>query len=188
MKWRDKWIAAIVITGVLFGVAKLEEHEVMKTQVTHLVRSGEELVVMKRWVMSFVEDRRPDQTVPVSADTAEPAIARFSTLQPFREGVLLSYDAAVPVSAKGDGLVIYTGHTRQTGKTVTVLYDDGDTVTYGFVGKFLTLPYTAVVAGQPIAELETGAMFLGVEQDGKMLDAEGVKEWLSLLRNAEEEN
>ncbi|WP_040228946.1 M23 family metallopeptidase [Bhargavaea cecembensis] len=186
MKWRDKWIAAIVITGVLFGVAKLEEHEVVKTQITHLVRSGEELVVMKKWVMSFVEEGRPEQTIPVAADGAEPAMARFSTLQPFREGVLLSYNSAVPVTAKGDGLVIYTGHTRQTGKSVTVLYDDGDTVTYGFVGKFLTLPYTTVSPGQAIAELETGAMFLGVEQDGEMLDAEGVKEWLALLRNADE--
>ncbi|MET3574652.1 peptidoglycan DD-metalloendopeptidase family protein [Bhargavaea ullalensis] len=184
MKWRDKWIAAIVITGVLFGVAKLEEHEVMKTQITHLVRSGEELVVMKKWVMSFVEDGRPERAIPVSADGEEPPIARFSTLQPFREGVLLSYNASVPVTAKGDGLVIYTGHTRQTGKTVTVLYDDGDTVTYGFVGKFLTLPYTAVGNGQAIAELETGAMFLGVEQDGQMLDAEGVKEWLAQQRKA----
>ncbi|MCM3086617.1 peptidoglycan DD-metalloendopeptidase family protein [Bhargavaea ginsengi] len=186
MRWREKWVAALLVTVVLFGVAKLEEHQVMKTQITHLVRSGEELTVLKKWVMSFVDQGRPETAVPVIADGTTPAMAEFSSLQPFREGVVLSYGATIPVTAKGDGLVIYTGHTRQTGKTVTVQYDDGDTVTYGFIGKFLTLPYTTVGEGEPIAELETGAMFLGVERDGGMMDAEGVKNWLAALRGTGE--
>ena len=51
------------------------------------------------------------------------------------------------IEAQGNGLIIFTGYTRQTGKTVTVLYDNGDEVTYGFVGTFSKLPYTSVKKG-----------------------------------------
>ena len=77
----------------------------------------------------------------------------------------------IPIEAQGNGLVIFTGFTRQTGKTITVLYDDGDEVTYGFVGSFFKLPYTSVKKGDTLALMDEGAIFFIVKRDGVNLDA-----------------
>ena len=92
-------------------------------------------------------------------------------MQPYKNGVIVSYSNPMPIEAQEAGLVVFTGFTRESGKTITVLYDDGDEVTYGFVGKFSKLPYTTVKKGDTLAMMEEGAIYLMVKRDGVKLDA-----------------
>ncbi|HSO56744.1 MAG TPA: hypothetical protein VLQ66_00790, partial [Paenisporosarcina sp.] len=100
-------------------------------------------------------------------------------MQPYEEGVLVSYTTPIQVTAREDGIILFTGHTRHTGKTMTVLYDGGDIVTYGFVENFSNLPYTAVGENDLIAEVQPGSMFVKIERGGIILEPSAVKEWMT---------
>ena len=56
MKWRTKWILAIVLTIGVIGVAKLEEIGVINKPVTQYVTTGEDFLVMKKWVASIMKE------------------------------------------------------------------------------------------------------------------------------------
>ena len=71
------------------------------------------------------------------------------------------------------------GFTRESGKTITVLYEGGDEVTYGFVGEFHKLPYTAVKKGDTLALMDEEAIYLKVKQDGVKSNASLLPAYLS---------
>jgi len=181
MNWRQKWFAALILTISVIGMAILEDRQIVGTQLTKVVRSGEDLMALRQWTSELLNipvQEKDSETIPVAAETHDSQLAAYYSLQPFKTGVLVSYEEPMSIIAKEDGLVIYTGHTRHTGKTVTILYKSGETVTYGFVKSFETLPYTGVAAGDIIAKMEAGAMFLEVEFDGELLDTETIAAWL----------
>ena len=62
---------------------------------------------------------------------------------------------------------------------MTVMYDDGDEVTYGFIGTFSKLPYTSVKKGDTLAVMDEGAIYLMVKRDGVNLDASLLPAYLS---------
>ena len=68
MKWKTKWIAAIVLAVGVIGVAKLESAGVIGKPVTQYVTTGKDFLAMKKWVASMMSD--PEVTI-VSGD-AEP--------------------------------------------------------------------------------------------------------------------
>ena len=103
----------------------------------------------------------------------------YESMQPYEDGVLVSYPAPLAIDAQGNGLIIFTGYTRKTGKTVTVLYDNGDEVTYGFVGAFSKLPYTTVRKGDTLALMDEEAIYLMVKQGGVKLDSSMLPAYLS---------
>ncbi|MFC4409902.1 hypothetical protein ACFOZY_05555 [Chungangia koreensis] len=183
MNWRQKWFVALILTISVIGMAVLEDQRILNTQLTKVVRSGEDFIALRQWtygILNLPESEKVEETetIPVAAATHDSQLAAYYSMQPFKSGVLVSYEEPMAITAKEDGLVIFTGHTRLTGKTVTILYKSGETVTYGFVKTFEKLPYTGVVAGEAIARMETGAMFLEVEQDGMSLDTESIAAWL----------
>lgn len=179
LKWKTKWIAAIVLTIGVIGVAKLEGAGVIKQPITQYVTSGKDLVAMKKWVASLMNDPEDDR-VPVTAEprTVEP-FSVYESMQPYKNGVIVSYSNPLPIEAHGPGLVVFTGFTRESGKTITVLYDDGDEVTYGFVGKVSKLPYTAVKKGDTLALMDEEAIYLMVKRDGVNLDVSLLPTFLS---------
>lgn len=176
MKWKTKWLLAIIVVVGVIGVAKLEEVGIIHKPVTQYVTTGKDFMVMKKWVASMIGE--PENEM-IAVNYEEDPIATYESMQPFKEGVLVSYTQRVPVEAQGNGLVIFTGITRQTGKTLTVLYDDGDEVTYGFVGSFSKLPYTSVRKGDTLALMDESAIFLMVKRDGVNLDAALLPAYLS---------
>lgn len=176
MKWKTKCFFSILIVIGVIGFSKLEEKGVVSKPVTHYVTTGKDFLVMKRWVSSMMKEAE-DEMITVSY--ADEILTTYESMQPFKEGVLVSYTEAIPVEAQGRGLVIFTGITRQTGKTLTVLYDDGDEVTYGFVGSFSKLPYTSVEKGDQLALMNEGELFLKVKRDGVNLDASMLPAYLS---------
>lgn len=176
MKWRTKWLFAIILTVGIIGVAKLEGSGVIEKPVTQYISTGEDLLVMKKWVSSMMKD--PDDAM-VEVSHQAGMLPAYESMQPFKDGVLVSYTNPIPIQAQNDGLVVFTGITRQTGKTVTVLYDNGDEVTYGFVGTISKLPYTSVKKGDTLALMGEEAIYIMVKQGGINLDASVLPAYLS---------
>ena len=179
MNWRIKWVLSIVVILSVIVIAKLEEFEVISTPVSQYVTTGKDFLVMKKWVASVLNESENDMIV---VNYEESKLTTYESMQPYKDGVLVSYTQPVPVVAQGDGLVIFTGITRQTGKTLAVLYDNGDEVTYGFVGTFSKLPYTSVKKGDTLALMDEEALFLMVKRDGVNLDASLLPAYMSGLR------
>lgn len=176
MKWKTKWFLSIIFVLGIIGIAKLEEKQVIEKPFTQYVTTGQDFLVMKKWVASYF-DKPEDELLTVSY--AERALGLYESIQPFQNGAIISYGQPIAVEAEKSGLVIFTGITRQTGKTITVLYDDGDEVTYGFVGSFSKLPYTTVKMGDQLALMDEETMFLMVKRDGVHLDASLLPAYLS---------
>lgn len=170
MRGKTKWVIALVFTVAILGVAKLETTGILQKPVTQYLSTGQDFVVMKKWVASIL-DSEESGMIQVSGDVigVDP-FAAYESMQPYKSGVILSYPEPLPIAARGSGLVVFTGFTRQSGKTLTVQYDNGDEVTYGFVGSFGKLPYTAVEKGDTLAVMEEGTMYLKVKRDGLVLD------------------
>ncbi|MFD1927303.1 hypothetical protein ACFSFY_04400 [Sporosarcina siberiensis] len=179
MKWRTKWVWACMLTLTVIGVAQLEIAGVIEKPVTQYVTTGDDFLVMKKWVATIIKDPN-EETIMVTANKDIVALAAYESMQPYRDGVLVSYSTPLAIHARGNGLIIFTGFTRRTGKTVTVLYDEGDEVTYGFVGTFSKLPYTTVKKGDVLALMnDDSAMFLKVRQNGVRLDSSLLPAYLS---------
>ncbi|MGN7408508.1 hypothetical protein [Sporosarcina sp. SAFN-010] len=171
MRKKTKWMFALVFTIAILGVAKLEQLGVMERPVTQYLSTGQDFVAVKKWVASMI-DSEESGMIQVSGEVegVDP-FAAYESMQPYKSGVILSYPEALPIAARGSGLIVFTGFTRQSGKTLTVQYDNGDEVTYGFVGSFAKLPYTAVNKGDTLAVMEEGTMYLKVKRDGLVLDS-----------------
>ncbi|WP_210468789.1 hypothetical protein [Sporosarcina sp. 6E9] len=176
MKWRVKWIIAITFTIGVIGVAKLEGAGTIGKPVTQYVTTGEDFLTMKKWVSSIIKDPEDETTVVSHEEGLLPA---YESMQPFKDGVLVSYTVPIAIQAQANGLVVFTGSTRDTGKTVTVLYDDGDEVTYGFVGTFEKLPYTSVKKGDTLALMDDEAIYIMVKRDGIHMDSSLLPTYLS---------
>lgn len=179
MKWKTKWMVAIVLTIGVIGVAKLEEVGLVKKPVTQYVTTGKDFIVMKKWVASILGDDKTETIAVTGKQEDEVPFASYESMQPYEKGVIVSYSQPMPVLARGDGLVVFTGSTRQSGKTVTVLYDDGDEVTYGFVGSISKLPYTTVKKGDTLALMNEETMYLQVKREGINLDADMLATYFS---------
>ncbi|WP_432358403.1 peptidoglycan DD-metalloendopeptidase family protein [Sporosarcina sp. UB5] len=171
MKWKTKWVIAIIVAISVFSFAKLEEVGIVSKPVTQYITTGKDFIVMKKWVASIIGDS-DEETITVSADSVEEIpFAAYESMQPYKDGVIASYAHPMPITAQGDGLIVFTGFTRQSGKTITVLYDDGDEVTYGFVGSISKLPYSTVKKGDTLALMNEEAIYLKVKREGIVLEA-----------------
>ena len=137
---------------------------VINKPVTQYVTTGEDFLVMKKWIASMMKDPVNDKIMVMSDPHHVAPLTAYESMQPYKDGVLVSYPAPLAIDAQGNGLIIFTGYTRKTGKTVTVLYDNGDEVTYGFVGAFSKLPYTTVKKGDTLALMDEEAIYLMVKQ------------------------
>lgn len=179
MKWKLKWFIAIIIAIGVFSFAEMEKNGIINKPVTQYITTGKDFIIMKKWVASVIGEPEKD-TITVSADAVEEIpFAAYESMQPYKDGVIASYTHAMPITAQGDGLIVFTGFTRQSGKTITVLYDDGDEVTYGFVGSISKLPYSTVKKGDTLALMNEEAIYLKVKREGIVLEAEVLATYFS---------
>jgi len=187
MKSTQKWIIACIFTVGIIAFIQIQEQDGQTSQLRTFLTQGKDLQMVREFVIEKLPFDPQSELIPVSAtpenDPMIPTMASFESMQPYEEGVLVSYTTPIKVMAREDGIILFTGHTRHTGKTMTVLYDSGETVTYGFVENFSNLPYTAVAANELIAEVNPGSMFVKVERDGKTLDSTAITEWMTDVPN-----
>ena len=183
MKSAQKWIIACIFTVGIIALIQIQEQDGQTSSLRTLFTEGKDLQMAREFVLSQFPSLNEREIIPVSAKPAKdpviPTMATYESMQPYDEGVLVAYKTPIQVVAHQDGIILFTGHTRNTGKTMTVLYDNGDTVTYGFVKNFSNLPYTAVAANDLIADVEPGSMFVKVEHEGENLEPSAITEWMS---------
>ncbi|SOC02531.1 peptidase M23-like protein [Ureibacillus xyleni] len=174
-KW--KWIAAFLLcTLVLIGNG-MQERGQINIDVKKIVYSSEDLTMMRN-VLREVFGEETGTKITVSSDPVNQELLSFVAIKPYDNGYLLSFEETIPILAIENGLVVYTGHSKTTGKTISVYYEDDTTVTYGNVDSFSLLPYTSIERGSTIANKEPGDLYLKIEQGGEVLNLEETLQWM----------
>ena len=174
-KW--KWIAAIVLCAVVILGSQLQERGQLSVDVKKIVYSSEDLTIMRNFLRE-VFGQETDEKITVSTESVNQELLSFVSIKPFDHGYLLSFEETIPILAIENGLVVYTGHTKNTGKTISVYYEDETTVTYGNVDSFSLLPYTSIERGSTLANKEPGDLYIKIEEGGKVLNLEETLEWM----------
>ncbi|MBO2534821.1 peptidoglycan DD-metalloendopeptidase family protein [Rummeliibacillus suwonensis] len=170
-----KWKLTLFVAVLLFTFIVLEKKQILNSHVTDYVLSNDDLLILTNWTKEVFQE---EEKVTVMAPVADSHIGEYNTMQSFSNGVLLSYDEPLTIYAKHDGFVIFTGHTKSLGKTMTITYDTGERVTYGLLKSLDYLPYTTIKEGEPLATMDSGTFYLQIERRGAMLDPDSIKGWL----------
>lgn len=174
-KW--KWIAAFLLCALVLIGNGMQERGQINIDVKKIVYSSEDLTVMRN-VLREIFGEESDTKITVSSEPVNQELLSFVAIKPYDNGYLLSFEETIPILAIENGLVVYTGHSKTTGKTISVYYEDNTTVTYGNVDSFSLLPYTSIERGSTIANKEPGDLYLKIEQDGRVLNLEETLQWM----------
>jgi hypothetical protein len=175
---KKKWFIAFVLVLLFSGLTKLEKNQILTTTYAEtLVAPQQPNEIVKRVVAFF---GKSNETITVSAPVATPPLIEYKSIQPYDGGAMLSINQSQDLYASADGLIIYTGYTRQTGKTLTILYDTGETATFGFVEEFHQLPYTTISSGDIFASAESELLYIKVKKDGEEFEMSEIVNWLTV--------
>lgn len=150
-------------------------HPVIQQGIHRIVYSSEDLIVIRGALQQVF---LPAQSIPVSMDGSVSELLTFVSMERYNKGLLLTYEQGLSLHALYNGLIIFTGHMKFTGKTITVLYSEGTTVTYGFVDELSMLPYAMVNRGDEIGQKKQGKLYIQVERDGVLLKMDDILLWM----------
>lgn len=174
-KW--KWFASFFLCVILLITIRLQESGQLNINVKEIVYSSQDLTIMRNVLRElFGEESKPKITV--STDSINDELLTFTSVKPYESGFLFTYENPIPIVAMNNGLIVYTGHSKTIGKTISIYYEDDTTVIYGFVDDFSILPYTTIEKGKTIAKKESGDLYIQVEKDGKIYNLEETLSWL----------
>ncbi|QDP99572.1 M23 family metallopeptidase [Lysinibacillus fusiformis] len=173
-KW--KWIVMILLVAAIMLVIRLEDQGVLETPVRKLVTTSADITYLSELGQSWLNKEK--ETIMVSSDVGQTELLTFANAQVFKEGFLMQYDIGLPVYAGQSGLVVFTGHTKYTGKTITISYEDGTTVSYGMLDSLAQLPYTTVQANDLIGMKQAGQLYLSIEKGDTHYNLEQIVQWL----------
>lgn len=174
---RRKWAFAFVLVLVFFLVSKLEANNMLSTNYTTALMEPQKPTEVYKKVRAWVE--QSNKKISVSAPVADPPLIEYQSIQPFDKGAILAITDSQDLYAAENGFIIWTGYTKKTSKTMSILYDTGETATFGFVEEFHQLPYTTVNAGDAFATVENELLYIQVEKDGKNLEMSELVDWLA---------
>ena len=172
-KWQ--WLIAIALFLSVASVNYFGDLS-MKRTIHKIVYSSDDLVYMRKMVVALTKDK--DERLAVTAHSSIEQLQLFETIERYNEGFLLTYKEPFVLNALYDGLIVFTGHTKYNGKSMSIVYDNGVTMTYGFVDDFYVLPYTTVSKGTILATKKGGELYLQIEKQGVLLNMEQTIEWL----------
>lgn len=172
-KWQ--WAVAFLICLIVWSTTLAPSTKTAKL-IERIVYSEDDLTFMRNTLRNvFVSKERQ---IEVAAYPGSEELLSFVSIQPYGKGYSLTFEQAIRIFALQNGIVVFTGHTKQTGKTISIYYDDDTTVTFGYVDHFSLLPYTAVSAGEVLATKQAGELYIEVEQRGVTLNLEQTLAWL----------
>lgn len=175
-KW--KWIGAGLLCVAVLATNHLQQNGQINTDIRKIVYSSEDLNFMRN-VLREAFGTEEDPTIAVSQEAIDNQLLSFIAVKPFDDGYLLTFEKPLPILAIENGLVVYTGHNTNIGRTISVYYENNTTVTYGFLDSFTVLPYTSVAKGQTIANKdEAGDLYIQIETNGKSLNLEETIKWM----------
>ena len=174
---KKKWMFAFVFVMLFFMLYKFENNDVLSTSYsTSLLEPQKPSDIYKKVVSWFTNS---EDLINVSAPITSPPLIEYKSIQPFEDGAILSIEDSQDLYASENGLIIFTGYTKKTGKTLSILYDTGETATFGFVKEFHQLPYTTINAGDAFASADNEILYIKVEKDRKNLDTNELVGWLA---------
>lgn len=174
---KKKWIFAFAFAVLFIMLSKLENDRLLSTNYAASLLAPQKPSEVYKKVVAWVNDR--GDMISVSAPITTPPLIEYKSIQPFSKGAILSINESQELYASENGLVIFTGYTRETGKTLSILYDTGETATYGYVEEFYQLPYTTISAGDIFASVENELLYIEVEKEGETLEVSNLVQWLS---------
>lgn len=177
MKISQRWFLACVVTVVVLVLARLETSNMIDSDIRTIISSSNDIVLLQNTVKSALN--REEQKITVSSPLRAQKLLEFVNSTSLEDGYLLTFEEPPYIEALQDGYIVFTGHTKNTGKTMTVHYGD-IVVTYGKLDAFHRLPYTSVAKGELLAlKGNDTPLFLKVEVDGQVLQLDQI---LSLLK------
>ena len=168
-----QWLTSLTLCIVIY-VGLNSSDESIRQVIARVVYSTEHMTMMRNTVSELFAK---EELVEVTS-TNNQQLVTFGTIKRYAEGFMLAYEEPLTITATKSGVIVYTGHTAQTGKVISISYDDGYTVTYGFIDDFYHLPYSSVVIGEMIAKKEAGELFIQIEKSGRLLNLEETIEWI----------
>lgn len=174
-KW--KWIVAFMLCVLVLVGKHLQNTGQINVDVQKIVYSSEDLTMMRGLLRELFGEEQQTK-ITVSTVKVNQEMLTFTSIKPYYEGYLLTYEQALPIVAINHGVVVYTGHSKDTGKTISVYYEDDTTITFGFVDSFSILPYTSIQRGDTIGNKEEGDLYIQIETDGNILSLEQTLQWL----------
>lgn len=174
---KKKWMLAILLVFLFIVMDKFEKNDVLSTNYSNTLLAPQKPTEIYQKVREWITPN--EDVVTVSAPLLENPVLEYSTIQPYGQGAVLSISASQKIGASENGLIIFTGYTKKTGKTISILYDNGETVTYGFLEEFYQLPYTTVNAGDIFASVKRDILYVQVEKDGETLETTDIVDWLA---------
>ena len=175
---RRKWVLSFILVFSFILLAKLEGNSTLSTNYATLLLEPQKPSEIYKDVTAWITSS--DKLISVSAPVSNPPLIEYTSIQPLEDGAILSIERSQDLYALDDGLIIYTGYKKKTGKTVSVLYDTGETATYGFVDEFRQLPYTTVNAGDIFGTIKNEMLYVQVEKEGELLGTDELIEWLAV--------
>lgn len=171
----------ILLVAAILLVIRLEDQGILKTPVRQLVTTSADMTFLSELGQSLL--KKQEEKIVVSSDIGQSELLSFTNAEVFEEGYLMQYDVGLPVYTGQDGLVVFTGHTKYTGKTMTISYADETTVSYGMLDSLAQLPYTSVKANDLIGMKETGQLYLSIEKNNRHYTLEEIVQWLKMDEN-----
>lgn len=171
----------ILLVAAIMLVIRLEDNGVLKTPLRQLVTTSADMTFLSELGQSLL--KKEEEKIVVSSDIGQSDLLSFTNTEEFEEGFLLQYDVGLPVYTGQEGLVVFTGHTKYTGKTITISYVDGTTVSYGMLDSLAQLPYTSVKANDLIGMKESGQLYMSIEKNKTHYSLEEIVQWLQTDEN-----
>ncbi|MEK4426394.1 hypothetical protein [Solibacillus sp. FSL K6-1523] len=174
-KWQ--WIIASVLFFTILGFNTFGDITVKRT-IKRVVYSSEDLIFMRAVLSDIAFPENKQVTVNATPDESIEQLLAYAMIERYNDGFLLSYEEPLLLKALYDGLIVFTGHTKYNGKTISIIYEDGTTVTMGYVDQLSVLPYMPVSKGEVIAVKEKGKLYIQIEKDGEVYNIEQTTKWL----------
>ena len=172
MKKKIQWLIAIVLC-IGISLIQLYAPEKMKERMHQIVYSSDDILYIRAQITKLFKDE--DEIAPVFY----PSTMRFHSIESHGEGFIVQMED-MKVRASGDGIILYTGTTRNLGKMMTIFYDlDEVKVTYGLLHTIEQLPYIQVKHDYVVATVNrTKTFYIMIEKDGEIYTLEQTKRWL----------
>lgn len=142
-------------------VIRLEDQGVLETPVRKLVTTSADITYLSELGQSWLNKEK--ETIMVSSDVGQTELLTFANAQVLKKVFdAVWYWTSCVCWAKWASC--FTGHTKYTGKTITISYEDGTTVSYGMLDSLAQLPYTTVQANDLIGMKQAGQLYLSIEK------------------------
>lgn len=164
--WR--WFAAFIV-GCLVYVGMHSSNDTVRAWITRVVYSTDDL----QYVRQLLEFESPEMIV-----TSGQPLTQFTGIKRYGAGFIIRFEEPLTLTAKGPGVIVFTGHTATMRKLISISYDNGITATFGWLDDFYHLPYSAVSAGEVIGFKDSGEIYIEVEQYGVDFTLEQTVDWL----------